>query len=207
MPSRLERNCQVPSSTAALTRRTTQSMRRDPRAARLRAARAVLVRPGRWPPGRHHPALQHGDHRRHQRRLSLRRDGPRAALRRPPGDRRHARRPRPGGLRDRRAQPPRADPARHLAAGLQARAAAAAAPASAARRRQRGLDPAAVRRAVRRPSRDRPARGRRRQRPRDLHVPPQLDHRRVDGARDEPRAPQRRGAVPVDRPLPTQAAA
>ena len=145
------------------------------------------------------PALQHGDHRRHQRRLSVRRDRPRAALRRPPGGRRHARRPRarrPSASSRATAtagsgSPPRAPPP--------AAPAAAAAAARAARRRQRGLDPAAVRRPVRRPARDRPARRRRRRRALDLHVPPQLDHRRVDGARHHAPAPQRRGAVPEHR--------
>ena len=89
----------------------------------------------------------------------------------------------PVGLRHRRPQPPRPDPARHLAPRVQPLRAAAAAAARAVGRRQRRLDPAAVRRAVRRAARDGPARRRRRRRALDLHVPPQLDHRRVDGAR------------------------
>ena len=126
---------------------------------RLRAAGAVLVRPRRRPPGGDHAGLQHRDHRRHQRRLSVRRDRPRAALRRPPGGRGDARRPRALELRHRRAQPARPDPARDRAPGQRARrgrrcGCCARRAASAARARPLR----AVRRAVRRPARDGPAR-------------------------------------------------
>ena len=78
---------------------------------------------------------------------------------------------------------------------------AAAAAARAARRRQRRLDPAPVRRPVRRPARDRAGSGRRRSRRAvDLHVPPQLDRRRVDGAARPPAgaaAPRRCSRAPA----------
>ena len=64
---------------------------------RGRAAAAVRVRPGRRPARDHDAPLQHGDHGDHAGRVPVRRDRPRAALRRPPGggrDARSARRPR-----------------------------------------------------------------------------------------------------------------
>ena len=141
--------------------------------------------PGDGPPRRDHAPLQHRDHRRHQRRLSVRRDRPRAALRRPPGDRRHARRARP-------CRPSASSRATATAgSGSPRRARPAAAPSRPLRllRAPRGVgSPGSTLRPfagpVRRPARDRRGARRRRRRALDLHVPPQLDHRRVDRARD-----------------------
>ena len=82
-----------------------------------RAAAAVRVRSRDRPPGGHDAPLQHRDHGRDARRVPVRRDRPRAAVRRPPGRRGDARRAPAVELRRRGAQHARHGPAGHGAAG------------------------------------------------------------------------------------------
>ena len=181
--------------------RRPRGRRRAPGAARRRAAGAVLVRPGRRPPGGH-------DARATTRRSppsptarirtagSTSRGSTTAARRSPPRSAPAC----PSAFGDRRAQPPRPDPARHLAPRRPARAArplrllrAPCGVGSAGSTLRPFAGPFDVLRVTG------PARRRRRRRALDLHVPPQLDRRRVDGAGHHAPAPQRRGAVPEHR--------
>ena len=156
--------------------------------------RAVLVRPRRRPAGGHDAALQHaitavtnGAYPYGGIDLARLYDG-RQEVAATLGAR------VPGELRHRRAQPPRPHPPRDRApgdrrAGRPLRLLRAPSGVGSA-----GSTAAPVRRPVRRAARDRAARRRRSRRALDLHVPPQLDHRRVDGA-----ARPRSGAAPPRR--------